>query len=68
MVTLHPCGFPHGPHPKAFAAGAKAARKETDEVAVMVDARDALETGPLPEGVEWPGYVDSWRATPPAGE
>ncbi len=68
MVTLHPCGFPHGPHPKAFAAGAKAARKETDEVAVMVDARDALETGPLPEGVEWLGYVDSWRAKPPAAE
>jgi len=41
MVTLHPCGFPHGPHPKAFAAGAKAARKETDEVAVMIDARNA---------------------------
>ncbi|WP_300301564.1 homogentisate 1,2-dioxygenase, partial [Ferrovibrio sp.] len=43
MITVHPCGFPHGPHPKAFAAGAKAARKETDEVAVMLDTRDALD-------------------------
>ncbi len=68
MVTLHPCGFPHGPHPKAFAVGAKAARKETDEVAVMVDTRDALEVGPLPEGVEWPGYVKSWQAQPKAAE
>jgi homogentisate 1,2-dioxygenase len=68
MVTLHPCGFPHGPHPKAFATGAKAARKETDEVAVMVDTRDALESGPLPEGVEWPGYVKSWQAKPQAAE
>jgi homogentisate 1,2-dioxygenase len=61
MVTLHPCGFPHGPHPKAFQAGAQRTRGETDEVAVMIDARDALEIAPLPEGVEWPGYVDSWR-------
>jgi homogentisate 1,2-dioxygenase len=68
MVTLHPCGFPHGPHPKAFATGAKAARKETDEVAVMVDTHDALDTGPLPEGVEWPDYVKSWQTKPQATE
>ena len=43
MMTFHPCGFTHGPHPKAFAAGAKAAKTETDEVAVMIDARDALD-------------------------
>jgi homogentisate 1,2-dioxygenase len=61
MVTLHPCGFTHGPHPKAFAAGAKAARKETDEVAVMIDARYPVEIAPLPEGVEEAGYVDSWK-------
>ena len=68
MVTLHPCGFPHGPHPKALAAGAKAARKETDEVAVMLDARDALRIAKLPAGVEWTGYVDSWRQRPVAAE
>lgn len=61
MITLHPCGFPHGPHPKAFAAGAKAARKETDEVAVMLDARDALDVAPAAEGVEFKGYVASWN-------
>jgi homogentisate 1,2-dioxygenase len=62
MVTLHPCGFPHGPHPKAFAAGAKAARKETDEVAVMIDTRDALDVGAAAQSVEWPGYVKSWAS------
>ena len=41
MVTLHPSGFTHGPHPKAFAAGAKAAKTMTDAVAVMIDARRA---------------------------
>jgi homogentisate 1,2-dioxygenase len=61
MVTLHPVGVPHGPHPKAFEIGAKAARKETDEVAVMIDARDALAVAELPAGVEWTGYVDSWK-------
>src|SRR3546814_16248301 len=52
MITLHPCGFPHGPHPKAFATGAKAARKETDEVAVMLDTRDALDVGAAAERSE----------------
>ena len=35
MVTLHPCGFPHGPHPKALAGALKPKKPETDEVAVM---------------------------------
>lgn len=61
MITLHPSGFPHGPHPKAFAAAAKAARRETDEVAVMVDTRDALDVTAQAAAIEWPGYVDSWK-------
>ena len=61
MISLHPSGFTHGPHPKAFQIGAKAARTETNEVAVMIDARDALEVAPLPPDVEWAGYVDSWK-------
>ena len=61
MLTLHPGGFTHGPHPKAFAAGAKHSRKETDEVAVMIDARDPLDIAPLPEAVEWSEYVSSWK-------
>ncbi len=60
-LTLHPAGVTHGPHPKAFAAGATRTRQETDEVGVMIDARDALEIAPLPDGIEWTGYVDSWR-------
>lgn len=61
MVTLHPCGFAHGPHPKAFAAGAAAAKKETSEVAVMIDTRDAVEVGAVTQSVEWREYVDSWK-------
>jgi homogentisate 1,2-dioxygenase len=62
MMTLHPCGFTHGPHPKALKGMLKPKRTETDEYAVMLDARDALEVADLPEGVEWTGYVDSWKA------
>jgi homogentisate 1,2-dioxygenase len=61
MLTLHPSGITHGPHPKALALGQQHARTETDEVAVMIDARDALEVAALPEGVEWRAYVDSWK-------
>lgn len=61
MVTFHPCGFTHGPHPKAFAAGAKAARTMTDEVAVMIDARDPLDMAEAAIAAEDRGYADSWK-------
>ena len=61
MMTYHPCGFPHGPHPKAFAAGAAHARKETDEVAVMIDTRDAIEMSDATKEIEWQDYVYSWK-------
>jgi homogentisate 1,2-dioxygenase len=61
MLTLHPSGFAHGPHPKALHTGLQAARTETNEVAVMIDSRDALDVAALPQGIEWTGYVDSWR-------
>jgi homogentisate 1,2-dioxygenase len=61
MVTWHPSGFTHGPHPKAFETGAKAARSITDEVAVMIDTRDPLDMGPAAEAVEDRSYADSWK-------
>jgi homogentisate 1,2-dioxygenase len=61
MMTWHPNGFTHGPHPKAFAAGARAERTMTDEVAVMVDARDPLDLSEAAQGTEDRGYADSWK-------
>lgn len=61
MMTVHPAGFPHGPHPKAFAASLNAPKKETDEVAVMIDTRDAVTMDDELRAAEWEGYVDSWR-------
>ena len=61
MVTFHPCGFTHGPHPKAFAAGKQAQKTFTEEVAVMVDTRDAMQFSVLAEAVELKDYVNSWQ-------
>ena len=58
MITLHPGGIPHGPHPGAVQRSIGA--KETKELAVMVDTfhplmltLDALE-------IENEGYTMSW--------
>ena len=61
MITVHPAGFAHGPHPGAFKIGENASRKETDEVAVMVDTRDAVEMTTEAASVEWTEYVNSWK-------
>ena len=61
MVTFHPAGFTHGPHPKAFQAGLEYRKKFTDEVAVMLDTRDALEVGEAALATENPDYVNSWK-------
>ena len=65
MITFHPSGFTHGPHPKALESMLETKKSATDEVAVMIDARDALDVAPAAGSVEWPGYADSWKADPP---
>ena len=64
MVTFHPAGFTHGPHPKAFQSGREYRKKFTDEVAVMIDTRDSLEVGAAAETTENPDYVNSWKIKP----
>jgi homogentisate 1,2-dioxygenase len=61
MMTLHPCGFTHGPHPKALQNAFEQQAVGTDEVAVMIDTRDALEICESASSVEWHEYVDSWK-------
>ncbi|MEJ2514253.1 MAG: homogentisate 1,2-dioxygenase [Gammaproteobacteria bacterium] len=61
MITLHPCGFTHGPHPKALGNMFRQKAPGTNEVAVMLDTRDALEVADDAAAVEWSGYVDSWK-------
>jgi homogentisate 1,2-dioxygenase len=62
-VTWHPCGFTHGPHPKALQRMYQPAKTATDEYAVMLDARDALEMGEAAAAVEVKPYADSWKVS-----
>lgn len=59
MMTLHPAGFSHGPHPKA--AKAVSTKTETEEYAVMIDSRFPLQRDPVLDAVELPEYWKSWR-------
>ncbi len=61
MLSFHPSGFTHGPHPKALERMLVQPKPATDEIAVMIDCRDALEIGTAATAVEWTGYVDSWK-------
>jgi hypothetical protein len=40
MMSFHPAGFPHGPHPKAI--DKVKGKTHTDEYAVMIDTRQPL--------------------------
>ncbi|WGM39019.1 homogentisate 1,2-dioxygenase [Caulobacter sp. NIBR1757] len=62
MMTFHPSGFTHGPHPKALKNMLVQPKPATDEYAVMIDTRDPLEVGDGASSVENPAYVDSWKS------
>jgi homogentisate 1,2-dioxygenase len=62
MLTFHPCGFTHGPHPKALESMLVQKKPSTDEVAVMIDSREPLDVGKDAPAVEWAGYAESWSA------
>lgn len=59
MMSLHPMGFPHGPHPKA--ARTVHTKTETSETAVMVDSRWPLEIDPSILNTELKEYWQSWK-------
>ena len=58
MITLHPAGIPHGPHPGAVEKSIGA--KETGELAVMVDTFHPLQLTVEALEIENEGYVMSW--------
>jgi homogentisate 1,2-dioxygenase len=58
MITLHPAGIPHGPHPGAVEKSIGA--KETNELAVMVDTFHPLQLTVEALEIENEGYVMSW--------
>jgi homogentisate 1,2-dioxygenase len=58
MLTLHPAGIPHGPHPGAVEKSI--GKKETQELAVMVDTFHPLQLTTTALEIENDGYVMSW--------
>jgi homogentisate 1,2-dioxygenase len=58
QITLHPAGIPHGPHPGAYERSI--GKKETEELAVMVDTFRPLKVTKQGLEIELPGYMQSW--------
>lgn len=65
MITLHPQGIHHGPHPKAVQASRD--KTETHEIAVMIDTERPLIVTPEAQATEWPDYWQSWQEYPAHG-
>jgi homogentisate 1,2-dioxygenase len=59
MMSFHPAGFPHGPHPKAFEK--IKTMTFTNEYAVMVDTRRPLEREASMDSLELQDYWKSWQ-------
>ncbi len=58
MMSFHPAGFPHGPHPKAMEK--VKSKTFTDEYAVMIDTRWPLKRDGNLESLELMEYWKSW--------
>jgi len=57
-ISLHPFGLPHGPQPGMTEASI--GKKETTELAVMVDTFNPLHLTRQALDLEKPKYMDSW--------
>ncbi|MDX9731373.1 MAG: homogentisate 1,2-dioxygenase [Bdellovibrionales bacterium] len=58
MMSFHPAGFPHGPHPKAMEK--VKTKTHTDEKAVMIDTRWPLKRDEALPRFEVGDYWKSW--------
>jgi homogentisate 1,2-dioxygenase len=65
MITLHPGGIPHGPHPGTVEKSI--GKKGTEELAVMVDTFRPLKMTTHAAGIENPDYYKSWLTNTPVG-
>lgn len=59
MITLHPAGIPHGPHPGTVEKSLGA--KETKELAVMLDSFHPLMLTRAALNIENKDYINSWK-------
>ena len=59
QITLHPAGLPHGPHPGTYEKSI--GKKETHELAVMVDTFKPLQLTKQALELEVADYYQSWH-------
>jgi homogentisate 1,2-dioxygenase len=59
QITLHPAGVPHGPHPGAIERSI--GKKETGELAVMIDPFAPVKITKEALKIEVKDYYKSWR-------
>lgn len=59
-ITLHPSGIPHGPHPGAYERSI--GKKETEELAVMIDTFRPLKITKEAMTIDDGKYHQSWLA------
>lgn len=62
QFTLHPAGIPHGPHPGAIERSI--GKKETGELAVMIDPFKPVAITTEAMKIEVKDYYKSWMAQP----
>lgn len=62
QFTLHPAGIPHGPHPGAIERSI--GKKDTKELAVMIDPFNPLKVTKAAMQYEVPDYYMSWMTQP----
>ena len=61
MVSVHPVGLPHGPHPTALAALLDDKRPQRfEEVGIMADFANPARISDFALGLSRPGYMASW--------
>jgi homogentisate 1,2-dioxygenase len=61
MVSVHPVGLPHGPHPKALLAMLDGHRPERfEEVGIMADFANPAWISRFALGLSQTDYMSSW--------
>ena len=60
MMSFHPAGFPHGPHPQAVQSIKN--KTYTNEYAVMIDSKQPLKRTKDIASLEMSSYWKSWKA------
>jgi len=61
MVSVHPVGLPHGPHPTALKALLDGKRPERfEEVGIMADFANPAQISDFALGISRPDYMKTW--------